>query len=83
MEVTGLMLLFINILDAKYRIVGVLNATGEIIDNLLLTSLETVWEAHNDDHQQGSFDLKYEKNDHTITITNHQHKSDKEITAFL
>ena len=67
--------------SAKYHIVGVLNATGEIIDNLLLTSLETVWEAHNDDHQQGSFHLKYQgdyNHDH-----NHQHKSNKQITALL
>ena len=58
-----------------------LNSTGEIIDNLLLTSLETVWEAHNDDHQQGSFHLKYQgdyNHDH-----NHQHKSNKQITALL
>ena len=67
--------------SAKYHIVGVLNATGEIIDNLLLTSLETVWEAHNDDHQKGSFDLKYQ-GDHNHDH-NHQHKSNKQITALL
>tara|TARA_Y200000002_G_scaffold95016_1_gene76690 strand:+ start:4013 stop:5251 length:1239 start_codon:yes stop_codon:yes gene_type:complete len=67
--------------NAKYRIVGVLNSTGEIIDNLLLTSLETVWEAHNDDHQKGSFDLKYkDSHDHE---DHHHHKNDKQITALL
>lgn len=69
--------------DAKYLVVGLLDYSGEVIDNLILTSLESVWQVHSEDHQKGSFDLNYEKkHDH------HHHKTtlveeDKEITALL
>ncbi len=69
--------------DAKYLVVGLLDYSGEVIDNLILTSLESVWQVHSEDHQKGSFDLNYEKkHDH------HHHKisldeEDKEITALL
>ena len=69
--------------DAKYFVVGLLDYSGEVVDNLILTSLESVWQVHSDDHQKGSFDLSYEKkHDH------HHHKKkftdeDKEITALL
>ena len=65
-------------------VVGLLDYSGEVIDNLILTSLESVWQVHSEDHQKGSFDLNYEKkHDH-----HHHHKTtsveeDKEITALL
>lgn len=69
--------------DAKYYVVGLLDYSGEVIDNLILTSLESVWQVHSTDHQKGSFDLKYEKkhdhHHHNETIVN----KDKEITALL
>ena len=71
--------------DAKYLVVGLLDYSGEVIDNLILTPLESVWQVHSEDHQKGSFDLSYEKkhNHH-----HHHHKTnvveeDKEITALL
>ena len=71
--------------DAKYLVVGLLDYSGEVIDNLILTPLESVWQVHSEDHQKGSFDLSYEKkHDHH----HHHHKTtvveeDKEITALL
>lgn len=66
--------------NAKYKVVGILSPTGQIIDNLLLTSLQTIWDAHADSHQKGSFDLKKEiKHDHA----HHHEKTTKEITALL
>ena len=35
--------------DAPYRVVGVLAPTGSVIDRLVLTSIESVWEVHHDD----------------------------------
>ena len=71
--------------DAKYLVVGLLDYSGEVIDNLILTPLESVWQVHSEDHQKGSFDLSYEKkHDH-----HHHHQKttvveeDKEITALL
>ena len=71
--------------DAKYLVVGLLDYSGEVIDNLILTPLDSVWQVHSEDHQKGSFDLSYEKkHDHH----HHHHKTtvveeDKEITALL
>lgn len=71
--------------DTKYFVVGLLDYSGEVIDNLILTSLESVWQVHSEDHQKGSFDLSYEKkHEHH----HHHHKTtvveeDKEITALL
>ena len=69
--------------DAKYLVVGLLDYSGEVIDNLILTSLESVWQVHSEDHQKGSFDLNYEKkhdhHHHKITLV----EEDKEITALL
>ena len=69
--------------DAKYLVVGLLDYSGEVIDNLILTSLESVWQVHSEDHQKGSFDLNYEKkhdhHHHKITLD----EEDKEITALL
>ena len=60
--------------DAKYYVVGLLDYSGEVIDNLILTSLESVWQVHSTDHQKGSFDLKHEKkydhHHHNETIVN-------------
>ena len=70
--------------DSKYTVVGLLEYSGEVTDNLILTSLESVWQIHSEDHQKGSFDLNFEKkHDH-----HHHHKPTsveeyKEITALL
>ena len=42
--------------DAKYFVVGLLDYSGEVVDNLILTSLESVWQVHFENHQKGSFD---------------------------
>ena len=69
--------------DAKYIVVGLLDYSGEVIDNLILTSLESVWQVHSEDYEKGSFDLNYEKkhdhHHHKITLV----EEDKEITALL
>ena len=70
----------------EYELVGILNSSGEIIDNLLLTSLESVWDVHPEDHQKGSFDLREEHEDHHHH--HHEHSKEefhnnKEITAML
>ena len=53
--------------DAPYRVVGVLAASGTVLDRLVLTSIESVWLVH--DEHQGT--------DAKVT------EEDKEITALL
>lgn len=73
--------------DKKYLVVGLLDYSGEVIDNLILTPLESVWQVHSEDHQKGSFDLSYEKkHDHDHHHDHHKTtlvEEDKEITALL
>ena len=71
--------------DFPYSVVGILSPTGEIIDQLILTSLESVWQVHPHNDKKGSFDLKTaEEHDHHY----HDHKTEvsennKEVTAVL
>ena len=69
----------------EYVLVGILNLSGETIDNLLLTSLESVWDVHPEDHQNGSFDLreKHEDHHHHHEHVKNESKNNKEITAIL
>ena len=49
-----------------YRVAGVLEPTGTVIDRLILTSLESVWALHGDDelHAHGDHDSAPEYSDH-------------------
>ena len=72
--------------DFTYRVVGILAKSGEVIDQLLLTPLESVWDVHPEDHNKGSFELKQEKehhhHDHDHHHQHHDHEA-KDITAML
>lgn len=60
-----------------YKIVGILEPTDKVIDNLILSTVESVWAVH-DEHDHDEHDHLHEDgHDH-----NHDH-SDKEITAVL
>lgn len=77
--------------DFEYEVVGILEQTGDVIDQLLLTPLESVWDVHPDDHQKGTFELSKNKkdthDDHHHDHHhghNHQHeKASNEITSLL
>ena len=72
--------------DFKYLVVGVLKPTGEIIDELIITPLESIWNVHHDEYKKGSFDLKTaEEHDlHQLEDEKAEHSIDKkEITALL
>lgn len=63
--------------DTQFKVTGVLAPTGSVIDQLILTSPNTIWEVHDHDHSGA---------DTTVNIlTNEQLMSyvDKEITSIL
>lgn len=62
----------------EYVVVGVLEPSGEVVDQLLLTSLESVWDVHPNDSQKGSFDLKQEKDHHHH---HHHHAKEKKLNV--
>lgn len=58
-----------------YNVVGILNFSGTVIDKLILTDYESVWDVHNkDDHSHVHDDG---------TICDHDHDSEMQITAAL
>jgi putative ABC transport system permease protein len=70
--------------DFEYKVVGVLSRSGQVIDNLLLTPLESVWDVHPENKTKGSFEIKKEPS-HSHQGHDHEHASEKnkEITALL
>ena len=48
--------------EQPYKVIGILNKTGTVVDNLILTSLESVWNLHS--HQN-----KLEKNIKKLEVT--------------
>ncbi|GLR18507.1 ABC transporter permease [Portibacter lacus] len=62
--------------DTKFKVVGILEATGSVIDQLILTSPNTIWEVHEHDHSA-------EKMDNILTAEQLMQYEDKEITSIL
>ncbi len=70
--------------DFEYQVVGILEKSGQVIDNLLLTPLESVWDVHPENKSKGSFEITKEPT-HIHTGHDHEHgvERKKEITALL
>ena len=83
--------------DSKFKVVGVLDYSGSVADQLILTSLESVWDIHkehdhNHDHDEDHDDADedehdqaaHEEHDHDHDEEHdHGDEDDKEITSIL
>lgn len=58
--------------EHPYEVVGILESTGKVIDNLIVCSIESVWAVH-DEHDH----------DHDHEAEDHVHEISSEITAVL
>jgi putative ABC transport system permease protein len=75
--------------DHPYVVTGVLNPTGDVTDNLLITNLESVWEIH--EHGEAAADEAHKENVnhsdehhvHPAEDKNAGPEHDKELTAVL
>jgi putative ABC transport system permease protein len=70
--------------EQKFIVKGILNRTNTVIDNLILTSVESIWHVH--EHAEG--ETKHEKHDSTfipskLIPTHPAGDSTKEITSLL
>ena len=73
--------------DSKFKVVGVLDYSGSVADQLILTSLESVWDVHKDhdhDHDE-EHDHDHDEEHHHDHDEEHDHgdEDDKEITSIL
>ncbi len=57
-----------------YTVTGILNPTGSVVDNLLISNIESVWKIH--DHHD---EHHHQSEDHT----EHHHHEEEDITAVL
>lgn len=55
--------------DHGYRVVGVLEQSNSVLDNLILTSLNSVWNTHAHEHSHESIITNIEEIDDSKTIT--------------
>ncbi|WP_372472879.1 ABC transporter permease [Capnocytophaga sp. ARDL2] len=81
--------------DHPYTVVGILQPTGRLIDNLIVSNISSVWNVHSHEHDH---DHDHEEDDHVHTedcdhdhdeehvhsaTYNHDHSEEKEFTAVL
>ncbi len=68
-----------------YKVVGIFEPTQKIIDQLILTSLQSVWDSHHEE-ESASIALSESKHEHDHDENHQEHNNehqDKEITAML
>mgnify|MGYP002631042399 CR=1 FL=1 len=63
--------------ESHYNVVGILNPTGTVVDRLILTSTESVWDIHNHDEPAHEEHAHEDKHEH------HAEEEKGEITALL
>lgn len=68
--------------EHPYTVVGRLKPTGTVIDRLILTSVESVWEVHGI-ASPGSLDAAINETDHQPPHAASEHPSRAEVTALL
>jgi putative ABC transport system permease protein len=73
--------------DEKLKVVGILKPTQKVIDRLIVTNLETVWDVHNHEEQHEEKNHIEDKHLHNTAHEHEAHEShkhhEKEITSLL
>lgn len=59
--------------EASYRVVGILKPSNNVLDNLILTNIESVWAVHKHEEED---DHKHEGEDHKHGGENHEHEGE-------
>ena len=62
--------------NTKFKVVGILGPTGSVVDQLILTSPNTIWEVHEHDHSGAQIE-------NILSNDSLMNYGDKEITAIL
>ena len=83
----------IEVHNDEFIVVGILNPTQKVIDRLIITKLESIWDVHDHtDHEEHSEEHidehDHDNNDHSHQGDDHEHDheehlEDKEITSML
>lgn len=65
--------------DKKYKVVGIFEANGSVVDQLVLTSLASVWDIH--EHAEAAGHDEHEEENHQETEAGHD--EEKQVTSAL
>lgn len=63
--------------DKPYKVVGIISKTDKILDNLILSNIESVWNMHDHDHEAHDHEDDHEEHDH-VSGSDHNHEDDHE-----
>lgn len=73
--------------EKKFKVVGVLKNTNSVLDQLMVTPLESVWAVHDSHHEEevgkGANALKLLEEDTSTDEEHHHEEETKEITSML
>lgn len=67
--------------DQKYKVVGIFEPTGSVVDQLVLTGLESVWAIHA--HAEEAADVKENDPAHEEEMGEAHHAEEKQVTSAL
>lgn len=86
----------VDVHDDQLKVVGILKPTQKVIDRLIITQLETIWDVHDHEHhEEEDHNDEDEKHEHDDEDEDHEHEDehehdeehededDKEITSLL
>jgi len=68
--------------DHAYKVVGIFNSTNSVLDQLILTATESVWEVHHEESGHENDDME-ESHAHEKYHDEQDHEAEREITAML
>lgn len=60
-----------------YHVTGILQAKGNVVDNLILTSIESVWYTHDEENDHAKMEAEVSKTGFPVT------EEDREVTSLL
>ncbi|WP_313803587.1 FtsX-like permease family protein [Flavobacterium sp.] len=70
--------------EAAYKVVGIASKTGKVVDNLILSNIQSVWAMHEThDHEEGVHPHGEDEHVHIEGDENQVSEEGKEITAVL
>jgi len=68
--------------DKKYKVVGIFESTGSVVDQLVLTNLESVWEIH-EHAETPANNTKESDPEHENEMAESHHEDEKQVTSAL
>lgn len=63
--------------EHAYHVVGILSSTGKVVDNLILSNIQSVWAMHDHEHVEGEGEHVHAEGDETHDHEAHDHAAEE------